>query len=108
MPLVIKYHTVPHLKGLNSGLEPSTMLRYGSNFIGPILSRKVLILLHRKANEQLFCSLLYIILQAYALFASCALLLQLTLLPSAAVAISFHEQFNLLFQLLNLQTKKER
>ena len=32
MPLEIKRHTVPHLKGLNSGLEPSTRLECGSTY----------------------------------------------------------------------------
>ena len=33
---LIKHHTVPHLKGVNSGLEPYTSHGGGSNFIGPI------------------------------------------------------------------------
>ena len=31
-PLEIKPHTVPHLKGLNSGLEPLTKCEHGSTF----------------------------------------------------------------------------
>ena len=38
MPLEIKNHTVPHLKGLNSGLEPYTSRGRGSNFIAPMLA----------------------------------------------------------------------
>ena len=32
MPLEIKHRTVPHLKGLNSGLEPLTKSGRGSTF----------------------------------------------------------------------------
>ena len=52
MPLEIKRHTVSHLKGLNSGLEPYTSRGHGSNFMGPMLAYKRLILYHREANEQ--------------------------------------------------------
>ena len=52
MPLVIKHHTVPHLKGLDSGLEPKTSCGRGSSFMGPMLALKGLILYHREANEQ--------------------------------------------------------
>ena len=38
MPLEIKYHTVPHLKGLNSGLEPQTSCGHGSNSMDPMLA----------------------------------------------------------------------
>ena len=47
MPLEIKHHTVPHLKGLNSGLEPLTSRGRGSNVMGPMLAKKRLILYHR-------------------------------------------------------------
>ena len=36
--LEIKHHTVPHLKGLNSGLEPLDSLGRGSNSMGPMLA----------------------------------------------------------------------
>ena len=52
MPLEIKPHTVPHLKGLNSGLEPSTKHGYGSYYKNPMFSLKVLILLRKEANER--------------------------------------------------------
>ena len=48
MHLEIKSHT--HLKGLNSGLEPSTRPGHGSNLVGPLLSSTLLILLNREAN----------------------------------------------------------
>ena len=32
MPLEIKHHIVPHLKGLNSGIEPLTSCGRGSTF----------------------------------------------------------------------------
>ena len=48
--LGIKHHTVPHLKGLNSGLEPSH--GRGSKSMGSMLAQKVLILHHREANER--------------------------------------------------------
>jgi len=38
MPLEIKRHTVPHLKGLNSGLERKTSRLHGSNSMGPMLA----------------------------------------------------------------------
>ena len=38
MPLEIKQHTVPHLKGLNSGLEPYTSHGRGSNSMVPMLA----------------------------------------------------------------------
>ena len=50
MHLEIKQHTVPHLKGLNSDIEPQTRRGRGSNFIGPMLSYKVLILLHTESS----------------------------------------------------------
>ena len=37
MPLEIKRHTVPHLKGLNSGLEPKTSRLHSSNSMDPTL-----------------------------------------------------------------------
>ena len=40
MPLEIKHHTVPHLKGLDSGLTPVTRRGRGSNFMGPMLVYK--------------------------------------------------------------------
>ena len=52
MPLVIKHHTVPHLKGLDSGLEPYTSHGRGSDFMGPMLAQKRVILYHREANER--------------------------------------------------------
>ena len=52
IPLEIKRHTVPHFKGLNSGLEPQTRHWDGINFIGPMPSQKVFILLHTGANER--------------------------------------------------------
>ena len=45
------HHTVPHLKGLNSGLEPLTSHGRGSNSMGPMLALKRVILHHREANE---------------------------------------------------------
>ena len=47
MPLEMRRNTVSHLKSL----ESSTRQGCGSNFIGPMLSINVLILLHREANE---------------------------------------------------------
>ena len=38
MPLEIKRHTVPHLKGLNSGRESPTRHGRDSNFVGSMLS----------------------------------------------------------------------
>ena len=52
MPLAIKHHTVPHLKGLNSCLETQTSHGDGNNSMGPMPAQKVLILHHREANEQ--------------------------------------------------------
>ena len=53
MAFEIKCHTLSHLKGLNSGIEPSTRHGPDNNILGPMLSEKVLVLLYGEANEQL-------------------------------------------------------
>ena len=51
MPLETKHHSIPHLKGLNGGLESKTSHGRDSDFMGPMLALKRLILHHREANE---------------------------------------------------------
>ena len=50
MCLAIKQHTVPLLKGVNSGLELQTSR--GSSSMGPMLASKVFILHNMEANER--------------------------------------------------------
>ena len=51
MPLEIEHHTVPHFKGLKSGLEPLTRCRCGNSFTLH-QTTKVRISLHKQAKQR--------------------------------------------------------
>ena len=52
MPHEVKYHTVPHFKGLTNGLEPSSGHRSGTILHSTKISRKAFILLPKDVKQQ--------------------------------------------------------
>ena len=59
MPLEIKHHTVPHLKGLNSGMEPKTSCGRGRTFLDTRQIWKYSLYFIKSLVSGLFCSHLY-------------------------------------------------